>query len=103
MFYTRVESGNAISNCPPSPQRSFWYLGGKWEEQRVSEALSFYPSKPGESPVSPGAVPQSLHVTPYISHLLFCHSKSEIIFEFSHLLMQLLPANDQHSLSACLS
>lgn len=56
-------------------QRSFWYLGGKWGNGGASEVHSFYSDRPGGSLSSPRAVPQSLHVTNYISHLLFCHYK----------------------------
>lgn len=64
---------------PPLKKRSFWYLGGKWENWNASGVQSFYPDRPGEILSFPHPMPQSLHVTNCISHL-FCHYKVQDYF-----------------------
>lgn len=88
----------AISKCLLPPERSFWYFGGKWGNQGASEVHPF--TLRDQVKVYRLLVLCPSHFTWIITLVISSSAttKSEIIFEFAHLLMQLLPANDQHGL-----
>lgn len=94
MFYTCLSA--PFSLFPKWPNRSFGYLGGE------TEALQKFILLPTAElvPVISSCCEEPLHVTSYISHLLFCPYTVWDSFEFVHLLTQPLPAQDQHGLSA---